>query len=341
MRASGAMRDASKVWNPGICSRVARLAVVATLPLLAHCSAAPRLDDVPPGHAIPPGNSTMLDRVIDAGLGDEPGMCAVRLIEQNSMAFGYRAATATSAQRSLDIQYYIWNNDLTGKLVAAEVLRAAERGVKVRVLVDDIDARAKHDLFQVADLHANIEVRIFNPFYSRSGWFGQLTEWLIRGRRLNRRMHNKAWIVDNRVAIVGGRNIGDEYFGASDQSNFADLDLVLAGPIVDQISASFDEYWNNPNAVPVDRFERKPPPPEALAQLIEDAAGVPPQRRATVRTSSRCRTCRSAPTCSPHSRRRSRYARWNCWSTIRRRSASELERRRIVTRDGGARADDA
>ena len=80
MRASGAMRDASKVWNPSICSRVARLAVVATLPLLAHCSAAPRLDDVQPGHAIPPGNTTMLDRVIDAGLGDEPGLCAVRLI---------------------------------------------------------------------------------------------------------------------------------------------------------------------------------------------------------------------------------------------------------------------
>ena len=140
MRASGAMRDASKVWNPSICSRVARLAVVATLPLLAHCAAAPRLDDVQPGHAIPPGNTTMLDRVIDAGLGDEPGLCAVRLIEQNSMAFGYRAATATSAQRSLDIQYYIWNNDLTGKLVAAEVLRSAERGVKVRVLVDDVGA---------------------------------------------------------------------------------------------------------------------------------------------------------------------------------------------------------
>ena len=251
--------------------RPPRLGLLALLPLLAHCAAAPRLDDVQAGHALPPGDTTKLDRVIDAGLGDEPGMCAVRLIGQNSMAFGYRAATATSAERSLDIQYYIWNADLTGKLMATEVLRAAERGVKVRVLVDDIDARAKHDLFQVADLHPNVEVRIFNPFYSRSGWFGQLTEWLIRGRRLNRRMHNKAWIVDNRIAIVGGRNLGDEYFGASDLSNFADLDLVLAGPIVDQISASFDEYWNNPNAVPVDHFERKAPPPEALTQLLEDA----------------------------------------------------------------------
>ena len=147
--------------------------------------------------------------------------------------------------------------------------------MKVRVLVDDIDARAKHDLFQVADLHPNIEVRIFNPFYSRSGWFGQLTEWLIRGRRLNRRMHNKAWIADNRVAIVGGRNIGDEYFGASDAVELRRSRLVLAGPIVDQISASFDEYWNNPNAVPVDRFERKPPPPEALHAAHRGRAQVP------------------------------------------------------------------
>ena len=271
MPAKGAMQPAWSARESGERTHMARLALLATLPLLAHCAAAPRLDDVPEGHALPPGDSTLLDRVIDAGLGHEPGVCAVRLIEQNSMAYGYRAATAATAQRSLDIQYYIWNADLTGKMIAAEVLRAAERGVKVRVLVDDIDARAKHDLFQVADLHDNIEVRIFNPFYSRSGWFGQLTEWLIRGRRLNRRMHNKAWIVDNRVAIVGGRNIGDEYFGASDHSNFADLDVVLAGPIVGEISASFDDYWNNPNAVPVDRFERKPPPPGALEQLVEDA----------------------------------------------------------------------
>ena len=271
MHVDACTRHAARPRAPARVGRGPRLGVVALLPLLAHCAAAPKLDDVPAGHAIPPGNTTLLDRVIDAGLGDEPGVCAVRLIELNSMAFGYRAATATSAERSLDIQYYIWNDDLTGKLIAAEVLRAAERGVKVRILVDDIDARAKHELFEVADLHPNIEVRIFNPFYSRSGWFGQMTEWLVRGRRLNRRMHNKAWIVDNRIAIVGGRNIGDEYFGASDLSNFSDLDLVLAGPIVDEISASFDEYWNNANAVPVDRFARKPPPPEALTKLLADA----------------------------------------------------------------------
>ena len=98
--------------------------------------------------------------------------------------------------------------------------------MRVRLLLDDIDARAKHARSPVADLHPNIEVRLFNPFYSRSG-FCELRGMTLRGSHLNRRMHNKAWIADNRVAIIGGRNIGDEYFGASDQSNFADLDVVL------------------------------------------------------------------------------------------------------------------
>jgi putative cardiolipin synthase len=160
------------------------------------------------------------------------------------MAFAYRAVSAAAAERTLDVQYYIWHGDFTGRLLAAELMRAAERGVRVRVLIDDIDARSKHELFVVADLHPNLEVRVFNPFYSRSGVLGKITEAVLRGSRLNHRMHNKAWIADNRVAIVGGRNIGDEYFGASRHSNFSDLDLLLAGPIVTQVSASFDDYWN-------------------------------------------------------------------------------------------------
>jgi putative cardiolipin synthase len=122
--------------------------------------------------------------------------------------------------------------------------------VRVRVLVDDIDARAKQELFEVANLHPNIEVRIFNPFYSRSGWFGQLTEWMIRGRRLNRRMHNKAFIADNQFAIVGGRNVGDEYFGADTPVVFTDLDALATGEVVPRVSAAFDEYWNSASAYP-------------------------------------------------------------------------------------------
>jgi cardiolipin synthase C len=216
--------------------RTARWLVLAALPLLAHCVSAPQL------------------------------------VQNNALAFAYRAGTAAAAERSLDVQYYLWQADFTGKLLAAELLRAAERGVKVRVLIDDLDARAKHDLFAIADLHPNVEVRIFNPFYDRYGVIGQWSEFVLRGSRLNRRMHNKAWVADNRVAIVGGRNIGDEYFGASEQSNFSDTDVVLVGPVVEQVSREFDAYWNSPDAVPVSRFEARKPKPEQLQQLSLAAA---------------------------------------------------------------------
>src|SRR4029079_16324866 len=245
--------------------------VLAVLPFLTHCATAPRLDDVPSQKAAPPGTTTPLDQAIRSDLGDEPGASGVRLIEQNALAFAYRAATAANAERTLDVQYYIWHDDLTGKLLGAELLRAAERGVRVRILLDDVDARAKHDLFLVANQHPNLSVRIFNPFYSRKGLLPKISEMLLRGNRLNRRMHNKAWIADNRVAIVGGRNIGDEYFGASDQSNFADLDVMMSGPVVEQVSHEFDAYWNSEYSVPVERFDSEPPPPGSLDQLLKDS----------------------------------------------------------------------
>jgi putative cardiolipin synthase len=250
----------------------ARWLLLAALPLLAHCAAAPRLDGIEPSHALPAAESTALDRMVLERLGQEPGISGVQLVQQNSLAFAYRAGSASAAERSIDVQYYLWNADFTGKLLAAELMRAAERGVRVRVLIDDLDARAKHDIFAVADLHPNVEVRIFNPFYDRYGVVGQWSEFVLRGTRLNRRMHNKAWIVDNRVAIVGGRNIGDEYFGASEQSNFSDTDVLLAGPVVNAVSREFDEYWNSVDAVPVSRFEVTHPKPADLEELIKAAA---------------------------------------------------------------------
>ena len=259
-------------------SRVAaRLALLAVLPWLTHCATAPSLHGIEPSHALPPVENIALDAAVMRELGDSPGRSAVRLVEQNALAFAYRASTAVAATRSIDVQYYIWHDDLTGRLLAADLMRAAERGVRVRVLVDDIDARAKHELFRVADLHPNIEVRVFNPFYSRSGSLGLATEWVTRTNRLNQRMHNKSWIVDNRVAIVGGRNIGDEYFGASEHSNFSDLDVVLLGPVVQEVSAAFDDYWNNSNSVPVSRFDDEEPDPEALQRLVEGAREYPVQ----------------------------------------------------------------
>lgn len=247
------------------------LSILAVLPLLAHCAAAPRLEGIEPSHAVPPAQTSAIDRAVLRELGGDPAVSSVRLVEQNALAFAYRAATAAAAERTLDVQYYIWHQDLTGKLLAAELVRAAERGVRVRMLIDDFDARDKHDSLAIVDLHPNIEVRMFNPFYSRSGVLGYWSELLLRAGRLNHRMHNKAWIADNQVAIIGGRNIGDEYFGASPHSNFSDLDVALTGPIVADVSRQFDAYWNSGHAVPMSRFDSRPPRPEELARMVEAA----------------------------------------------------------------------
>jgi putative cardiolipin synthase len=251
--------------------RLRRLPVLAVLPLLAHCASAPRLEDVVPSHAIPPAQTSVIDRAVLRELGGDPAVSSVRLVEQNALAFAYRATTAAAAERTLDVQYYIWHQDLTGKLLAGELMRAAERGVRVRILIDDFDARDKHDSFAIVDLHPNIEVRMFNPFYNRSGGPGYWTEMLLRAGHLNHRMHNKSWIADNRIAIIGGRNIGDEYFGASRHSNFSDLDVALTGPIVADVSRQFDDYWNSRHAVPVSRFDSRPPDPAELDRMIESA----------------------------------------------------------------------
>ena len=245
--------------------------LVAVLPLLAHCASAPRLDGIVETHAIPPAQDAPLDRAVLDELGGDSTVSSVRLLEDNALAFAYRAATAASAVRTLDVQTYIWHEDLTGRLLATELLKAAERGVRVRILIDDLDARDKHELFAIADLHANVEVRLFNPFHSRSGLIGFASEALMRASRLNRRMHNKAWIADNRIAILGGRNVGDEYFGASPHSNFADLDIALSGPPVTQVSRQFDDYWNSRSAVPVSRFDSRRPRLQELTELIENA----------------------------------------------------------------------
>jgi len=252
-------------------NRLRRLLLVAVLPLLAHCASAPQLGDVVPSHAIPPAQTSVIDRAVLRELGGDPAVSSVRLVEQNALAFAYRATTAAAAERTLDVQYYIWHNDLTGRLLGAELVRAAERGVRVRILIDDFDGRDKHDRLAVVDLHPNIEVRMFNPFYNRSGGPGYWVEMLLRAGHLNRRMHNKSWIADNRIAIIGGRNIGDEYFGASPHSNFSDLDVALTGPIVADVSRQFDDYWNSSHAVPVSRFDSRRPQPGELERMVEGA----------------------------------------------------------------------
>jgi len=178
-----------------------------------------------------------------------------------------RMQSARMAERSVDVQTYIWHADLTGRFLAYELLQAADRGVHVRLLVDDMDARAKSAHFAAVAAHPNIEVRAFNPFASRNGTLNLISEGARNFKRINRRMHNKTWIADNRFAIVGGRNLGDEYFGASDEVNFVDLDFGMVGPVVRDASASFDRYWNSPSAYPIEMLDAEAVDAEALAKL--------------------------------------------------------------------------
>jgi len=197
-----------------------------------------------PETAIPPSQGSQLDELIAGPEAAHPGESGLRLIKQGPEAFAVRARSALLAGRSLDVQTYIWNADVTGMYLAHRLLEAADRGVRVRVLVDDMDARAKNAGFAGLDAHPNIRVQMFNPFSTRKGLLRQFAEMVVNFDRLNHRMHNKTWIADNRIAIVGGRNLGDEYFGASEEVNFVDLDFAMVGSLVRDASASFDKYWN-------------------------------------------------------------------------------------------------
>ena len=165
------------------------------------------------------------------------------LLSDNTDAFVARFALATSATKTLDIQYYIMHNDASGQYLGYAILSAADRGVHVRILVDDINLSGRDNSLKMLSQHKNIEIRIFNPLSNRN-WFRNF-EIITNLDRAGRRMHNKLFITDNSAAIVGGRNIGDEYFDARNNLNFVDLDLLTVGPIIDDITKSFNDYWES------------------------------------------------------------------------------------------------
>jgi cardiolipin synthase C len=228
-----------------------RLAAALAALLLAACAGVAPRPELPAANALAATRGTALDRLVEPAEQAHPGQSAFRLVREGTEAFVLRERTARLAGRSLDVQTYIWHADLTGSFLAYRLLEAADRGVQVRVLVDDMDVRRNSYALEGLDAHPNIEVRLFNPFRSRSGKVSFMLEFAGNFGRATRRMHNKSWIADNRVAIVGGRNLGDEYFGASDAINFVDLDFAMIGPVVREVSASFDRYWNSAVAYPV------------------------------------------------------------------------------------------
>jgi putative cardiolipin synthase len=175
------------------------------------------------------------------------------VIDDPRLALTARLDLIEAAESSIDVQYFIWQNDPSGILVIDRLLAAADRGVRVRALVDDVQLEGLVAKINAITRHPNIEVRIFNPFSVRFGMqlrLFRLAEFAIDGNRLNHRMHNKLLVADNQAAIMGGRNIGDDYFGLSLERNFVDTDLILSGPVVPGLSQGFDIYWNSGWAVP-------------------------------------------------------------------------------------------
>lgn len=204
-----------------------------------------------PSHALERKGSTALDKRAAELLSEHAGESALVMLSSNLDAFSARALSARAAGRSLDLIYYIWKQDLTGRLLMNEVLAAADRGVRVRLLLDDIGVERKDRVLLALDSHPNIEARLFNPTRAREGALQRGLEMMLRAFSITRRMHNKAWIADGRTAVVGGRNIGDEYFDAAETSNFRDIDLLAFGPLVDATEDMFDAYWNSGLALPI------------------------------------------------------------------------------------------
>lgn len=193
--------------------------------------------------------STRLAQAIAPLTRQHPGRSGIFPLHDGLDAFAARALLADAAERTLDVQYYIWRNDLSGTLLAEALHRAAERGVHVRLLLDDNNTSGLDTALAALDAHPNIEVRLFNPFVNRR-WrmLGYLTDFA----RLNRRMHNKSLTADRQATIIGGRNVGDEYFSASASMGFVDLDVLAVGPVAGAVSEDFERYWNSPSSYPAD-----------------------------------------------------------------------------------------
>jgi putative cardiolipin synthase len=172
-----------------------------------------------------------------------------------------RLLLAQRAEESIDVQYYLIKNDIVGRVFIHMLLQAADRGVRVRVLVDDMFTSGYDVGLAALDSHPNFEIRIYNPFHR--GAAGRARSALTGFSRINRRMHNKSFTVDNQVTIIGGRNIADEYFGAREDAKFGDLDVMCIGPVVQEVSSMFDTYWNHETALPVPAFVKVPDDPEA------------------------------------------------------------------------------
>ena len=240
--------------------------------LLNGCATIPYDYPRPVSSALYRPEGTSLGKEIQAQAVNHPGASGFYLLPTGIDAFTARALMIDRAEKTLDLQYYIFHDDLTGKFVYDRLMAAADRGVRVRLLLDDWHQTPETDwLLATLAIHPNIEVRLFNPFGThRRTFLARALRMAFGPNRLRGRMHNKAFIADNSVAIVGGRNIGAEYFGAGDEFNFYDVDIMAVGPIAREVSATFDDYWNCVLAVPISALVSRRPTADDLKSARRD-----------------------------------------------------------------------
>lgn len=204
-------------------------------------------------------------------VGREAGLSGIYPLVEADDAFAARMLMARHAQKTLDVQYYIWQADMTGLMLLEALHEAADRGVRVRLLLDDNNTAGIEPFLQGLQLHPNIEVRVYNPFRIRSvRWVNFVSDF----SRVHRRMHNKSFTMDGMATIIGGRNIGDRYFGAADDILFADLDVLTVGAVVSEVSKDFDAYWNYPAAYTLTEISAVNRYQASLEQLADQAGEI-------------------------------------------------------------------
>ena len=225
-----------------------------------------------PSVALPPAAEGPLRDALDARLDRHPTLSGIAPLARGADAFAARVLLADAAVASIDAQYYIWHDDLTGLLLFEALRRAADRGVRVRLLLDDNGTSGVDAHLAALDAHPMIEVRLWNPFNLRRF---KLLSYAFDFPRLNRRMHNKSFTVDGLATIVGGRNVGDEYFGTGPAPLYLDLDVLTVGDVVPEVSADFDRYWSAPSAHPAGPIVGVPPQGDPVATALERARSDP------------------------------------------------------------------
>ena len=246
------------------------LALAAVALLAAGCAGLPRDVQRTPSTAIRASTDTELGRIAAASPGD-PALSGFRLMSWSAQAFTARTTLAERAQRSIDAQYYVLEDDNTGRALLRALRDAAARGVRVRLLLDDLYTGGHDPLLLGLAAHPNVEVRLFNPFMARH----DSVNWRVIGSlfdfdRINHRMHNKLFIADGAMAIAGGRNIGDAYFMVSEGANYIDLDVFAVGPVVPALADLFDEYWNSPHVYPLESIAATSLSPEERRRGFEE-----------------------------------------------------------------------